>query len=754
MPAKKSSTILRSLYKASRPILKVPHMGMLGFLCLMLLASTLNAATPDFSAANGPTLLPGSPADNTVGAKYIYQNVETSVDGIPVDAVVTIADIQNAFIWTSTVEEVLDTDARFEPGVDTTAPGGYVEYQVEFVQAGTVTQASDAGVRANLGSFVMEAIDVDGEEFFEAVVTSSYTLQNPTELTVISPSPAGGEFTRFQSGTNNQAGIGTSPDWVVRINYENVDVIRFRYGSAIDSNNRYNSVGFAGEITFTSPVTTSVNTPPTVAIQNAPATVNSTAPYPVNFQFSENVTGFTLSDIVVGNGTASNLTGSGSTYTASITPSGTGNITIDVPTVAVQDDVGAGNSAATQVVTILDTDGDGVADLQDLDSDNDGILDSVESSPTVGNATGAGQHKENIYWVNWGSAFNDGFQPGDSETLTLPDGSQVTLSVTAANGDAGQLIPSDMQTWPGAQLANAYNTPGTSEVMYSSVFNLNPQVTFSITAVDANGNPFSPDIIASDGETSDTGESQVITTDGTNWTEIESTGTAGYALTRQSPNQIAFTNTENGVPILLSKGVSQLIWEMKPENPAFGGNGGKQGMAMGFYLKKDSDSDGLPDEMDPDSDNDGISDLIESGQDQAVVDTDNDGRHDGGVDANGVPLAAGGGVTPPNSDGDGVTDQLDLDADNDGIPDAVEAQPTATYTAPTNNTLFIPVDTDNDGTSDYLDTDSDNDAKLDSAESGLTPGADNNGDGIGDGIGASYSDPDGIVNDPSADLAN
>ena len=142
--------------------------------------------------------------------------------------------------------------------------------------------------------------------------------------------------------------------------------------------------------------------------------------------------------------------------------------------------------------------------------------------------------------------------------------------------------------------------------------------------------------------------------------------------------------------------------------------------------------------------------------------------------------AASVGTTPIDSDGDGLTDQLDLDGDGDGIADTIEARPTAGYVANDGNvtdndadgdgvidifdandgtgtfggTFAAPEDTDGDGTADYLDTDSDDDGLLDAAESGLTPGADTNGDGIGDGTGASYADPDGIVNNPQTALAN
>ena len=66
----------------------------------------------------------------------------------------------------------------------------------------------------------------------------------------------------------------------------------------------------------------------------------------------------------------------------------------------------------------------------------------------------------------------------------------------------------------------------------------------------------------------------------------------------------------------------------------------------------DTDGDGIADHCDLDSDNDGISDLVESGADASVVDTDGDGVYDNTtgagaqVDANGVPLAANGGIAP------------------------------------------------------------------------------------------------------------
>lgn len=159
----------------------------------------------------------------------------------------------------------------------------------------------------------------------------------------------------------------------------------------------------------------------------------------------------------------------------------------------------------------------------------------------------------------------------------------------------------------------------------------------------------------------------------------------------------------------------------------------------------DTDGDGIPNSLDLDSDNDGILDIIEAGgvdtDNDGRVDDDTDTDGDGWADTfdsdNG-----GTALVNPDTDGDGINNFLDLDSDGDGVVDLIESQATTgTPIIPTGvdadgdgidnafdvtgGTPIDPVDTESDGTPDYIDLDSDNDGFSD-----LLEAWDTDGDGI------------------------
>jgi large repetitive protein len=96
-----------------------------------------------------------------------------------------------------------------------------------------------------------------------------------------------------------------------------------------------------------------VNTDIPSVTLSAPSIANG--PYTATITFNEAVTGFTIGDVIVGNGVASNLvTTNNITFTVTITPSAEGMVTLNVGANAATNIGGNGNAAATQVSTNYD----------------------------------------------------------------------------------------------------------------------------------------------------------------------------------------------------------------------------------------------------------------------------------------------------------------------------------------------------------------------------------------------------------------
>ena len=152
------------------------------------------------------------------------------------------------------------------------------------------------------------------------------------------------------------------------------------------------------------------------------------------------------------------------------------------------------------------------------------------------------------------------------------------------------------------------------------------------------------------------------------------------------------------------------------------------------YPNKNMDRDFRPNAYDIDSDGDGIVDVIEAG----LPDLDFNGKVDGVIGANGwsTTVSAMVALNLRSTDADGKPDYLDIDSDDDGIPDNIEGQTTAGYKLPTltdadGDGLMLPYDNtpaafggtgiqvydhDADGTPDYRDLDSDADGSPDVIE--------------------------------------
>ncbi|RYE20010.1 MAG: hypothetical protein EOP51_18765, partial [Sphingobacteriales bacterium] len=92
-----------------------------------------------------------------------------------------------------------------------------------------------------------------------------------------------------------------------------------------------------------------VAAPALTAIVSSTATgPTTTSPIPLKVTFSQAVTGFTASDITVGNGTLNNFAGSGADYTFNIVPTANGAVTADIAANVAVDANNTGNTAVSQ----------------------------------------------------------------------------------------------------------------------------------------------------------------------------------------------------------------------------------------------------------------------------------------------------------------------------------------------------------------------------------------------------------------------
>ncbi|MCI9844789.1 T9SS type B sorting domain-containing protein [Flavobacterium pectinovorum] len=169
--------------------------------------------------------------------------------------------------------------------------------------------------------------------------------------------------------------------------------------------------------------------------------------------------------------------------------------------------------------------------------------------------------------------------------------------------------------------------------------------------------------------------------------------------------------------------------------------------SLKFYLvcvPRDSDNDGIEDQLDLDSDNDGIPDTVEAQGVNLKAVSNADANHDG------IDDAYGSGLVPSDFDNDAIPDYIDLDSDNDGIYDVTESGSNAAdvnrdgvidgnnfganglansvETTPESGKLnYSLTDTDSDGIYNHTELDSDNDLCSDVIEAGF---GDSNNDRI------------------------
>lgn len=200
--------------------------------------------------------------------------------------------------------------------------------------------------------FSEDVTDIDGADF--ALSGTTGTVTGVSEQAVALPPSANGS-------AQSQSFAVSSSSFVVTAS--GGDLANFNGEVALSFAAQQNITDAAGNaLASTAPtgandnIYTLDNTAPTVDLTIGEASQVS-GPFTLTATFSEDVTGFDMSDLTVGNGTLSEFeTVSPTVYTATITPGSGTNITVDVAAGAAADNAGNDNTAAAQLAIAHDTD--------------------------------------------------------------------------------------------------------------------------------------------------------------------------------------------------------------------------------------------------------------------------------------------------------------------------------------------------------------------------------------------------------------
>ncbi len=363
-----------------------------------------------------------------------------------------------------------------------------------------------------------------------------------------------------------------------------------------------------------------------------------------------------------------------------------------------------------------DTDGDGLPDFRDLDSDNDGVGDGLDNRTTATDSDGDGITDDFDIDVTGGQDANgDGVDDAVALTDTDGDGTANIFDLDSDNDgrldvvEAG-LIDQDQNGFADVGQGLAITLPNSDDDQDEDMFDPDsdndgvfdiaegPAVLLDMDQ-DGKIDPVS--------DADSDGLDDAFDLDDTTRGNIADQDRDGIA------DSIDIDDDNDGIPDRI------------------------EGLA-------DVDQDGLPNCLDLDSDGDGLSDWFESG---ANINSGSDQDHDGLDDAN-DPDQQG----LVDTDGDGIADDIDADqtggadANGDGVDDSV--------------VVGSQRDADSDGIADRLELDADGDGLSDMVENVLVAltGMDLDRDGLDDGIDASITqgidgDGDGVV-DAAIDLTD
>ncbi len=305
---------------------------------------------------------------------------------------------------------------------------------------------------------------------------------------------------------------------------------------------------------------------------------------------------------------------------------------------------------STSLNACADTDGDGVGDLLDIDDDNDGVLDAVESPACF-------------------------YSEAEAKIITNITSAMAVESASRPYTNA----------FDGDDSTSSYTgfVPNKSGIGIS-VYEITPTVPLAVQSID-----FSMYNLAFTNGAANKVKLQGFV-NGT-WEDLSVAANKTVINARET-----FTNTIHPTKIYKKyriTGASGVVYYARVKEVYLNLNNYKASLNNKLTCTADTDGDGKLNHLDLDSDGDGCSDAVEAGNtlvsDNNIADfsTGADVNQNGLIDkfeegtsgtinyvSSYSPLAMTSSLNAcADTDGDGVGDLLDIDDDNDGVLDAVES---------------------------------------------------------------------------------
>ncbi len=286
--------------------------------------------------APAPTVLLSTPSASVTGTFTVNAVFSQWVTGVTVNGFTVTNGTLSALSGGGTTYSILVTPKSAGP-VTLSMPAG----------AATGT-GGVASIASNLLTVTYTPLDTTPPTV--ALTTSTSSVSAPFVVTAtwseVVTGVALNDFTVTNGLASALSGSGTVYSVSITPTANGAVTVTMPAGAAIDAASNASLVSNTLSVTYTAPAA------PTVLLSTASTSV--TGAFTVNAVFSQSVTGVALNDFAITKGTASALTGSGTTYSILVTPTAAGAVTLSMPAGAAINATSVA-SAASNLLTVTYT---------------------------------------------------------------------------------------------------------------------------------------------------------------------------------------------------------------------------------------------------------------------------------------------------------------------------------------------------------------------------------------------------------------